>query len=163
MFLSITMSVSPSLLQRGEATPDLGAHQRRQALGRLVEDQQARIGHERAADREHLLLAARQLRAEIALALAQPREQRVHAIERPRLARPSTRRLVATRFSRTVSVGKICRISGTRPMPACAIRYDGQSPIAWPSNSHAARVRRQHAEQAAHGGRLAHAVAADAA
>ncbi len=29
-----------------------------QALGGFVEDQQARIGHQRAADRQHLLLAA---------------------------------------------------------------------------------------------------------
>src|SRR3954468_11234518 len=40
--------------QAGEALPDLLAHQRRQAFGGLIEDQEVRIGHERPADREHL-------------------------------------------------------------------------------------------------------------
>ena len=31
---------------------------RREALGRLVEQQHARLGHQRPADRQHLLLAA---------------------------------------------------------------------------------------------------------
>jgi hypothetical protein len=51
--------------QRPEAAPDLLAHQRRQPLGRLVEDQQARLGDQGAADREHLLLAAGELVAEV--------------------------------------------------------------------------------------------------
>src|SRR5437868_11194476 len=42
----------PGCLERGEARPDLLAHQRREALGRLVEDEQVRVGHQRAADRE---------------------------------------------------------------------------------------------------------------
>ena len=75
--------------------------------------------------------------------------------------RSSARVRVATRFSRTVSVGKICRISGTRPMPACAMRYDGQPADRMAVELDAARVRAQHAEQALHGRRLAHAVAAD--
>src|SRR5262245_7266857 len=36
-------------LQARDAAPDLGAHERRQALGGLVEDEQSRIGHERPA------------------------------------------------------------------------------------------------------------------
>src|SRR5260221_12130164 len=47
-------------LEAREAAPDLGADQRRQTLGRLVEDEKPRIGHQGAADRQHLLLAARQ-------------------------------------------------------------------------------------------------------
>src|SRR5260370_40526812 len=46
-------------LEAREAAPDLGADQRRQALGRFVEDEEARVGHQGAADRQHLLLAAR--------------------------------------------------------------------------------------------------------
>src|SRR5712671_326114 len=45
-------------LERREALPDLGTDERREPLGRLVEDQEARISHQRAADRQHLLLAA---------------------------------------------------------------------------------------------------------
>ena len=39
---------------------------------------------------------------------------------------------VATRFSRVVRFGKICRPSGTRPMPSCATRNDGRLAISWP-------------------------------
>ena len=55
---------------------------RRQAERRLVEQQHARRGHQRAADREHLLLAAGQQRGALGPALAQDREQLVDA--RPR-------------------------------------------------------------------------------
>ena len=55
--------------------------QRRQALGGLVHHQQARLEQQRAADGQHLLLATRQLRAAVALALGQPREHRVDAVE----------------------------------------------------------------------------------
>ena len=53
---------------------------RRETLGRLVHDQQLRVGQQRPADREHLLLAARQRRAADVLALGQPREQLVDAL-----------------------------------------------------------------------------------
>ena len=62
---------------------DLGPDQRRQALGRLVEDQEPGVGHQGTADRQHLLLAARELAAHVALALAQAREQGVDALEVP--------------------------------------------------------------------------------
>jgi hypothetical protein len=48
----------PLALERVEAGPDLGADARRKPLGRLVQDKELGIGHERAADGEHLLLAA---------------------------------------------------------------------------------------------------------
>src|SRR3989454_11370952 len=65
----------PFGLQPLDRAVDLGAHQRRQALGRLVEDQQPRIGHQRPADGEHLLLATRQLVAVIVLAFPQLTEE----------------------------------------------------------------------------------------
>src|SRR5580765_8089158 len=77
-------------LQRRQAPPDLLAHQRRQALGRLVEDQQVGIGHERASDREHLLLAAGELIAEVVHAPSELREEREHLVERPRVGRSAT-------------------------------------------------------------------------
>src|SRR5256886_8952611 len=74
-------------LQRGEASPDLLAHQRREPLGRLVEDEQVRIGHERPADGEHLLLAAREPAAEVVHACGEPGEESQNLGERPRVAR----------------------------------------------------------------------------
>src|ERR1043166_9729205 len=47
-------------LEPRQAAPDFLANQRRQAFGRLVEDQELGVGHQGAADRQHLLLAARQ-------------------------------------------------------------------------------------------------------
>ena len=52
---------------------------RRQAQGRLVQDQQLRLHHQRPGDRQHLLLAARQRARRLTLAFAQDREQ----IEQP--------------------------------------------------------------------------------
>src|SRR5262249_8087090 len=48
---------------------------RSEALERLVEQDDARIEDQGAPDREHLLLAARELVAEIAAALLEPRKQ----------------------------------------------------------------------------------------
>ncbi len=69
------------LLQRRN---DLLDNHRRQAFGRLVHHQHARVEQQRAADRQHLLLTARQLGAAVAPAIRQPREQRVDALDRPR-------------------------------------------------------------------------------
>src|SRR5215467_4944319 len=66
-------------LEALDGTVDLDADEGREALGRLVEDEEFRVGHQRAADREHLLLAARELAAEVALARSEMRETRVHA------------------------------------------------------------------------------------
>ena len=54
--------------------------QRREAERRLVEQQQPRPRHERARDREHLLLAARERAGALLAALAQAREQLEHAL-----------------------------------------------------------------------------------
>ena len=59
-FLSMTRIDWPAARSASQAAPDFVADQRRQAFGRLVEDEQPRIGHQRAADRQHLLLAAGQ-------------------------------------------------------------------------------------------------------
>src|SRR4051794_17810651 len=65
--------------------PDQREHfldeERRQAERRLVEDQQAGFGHQAAADREHLLLAAAHRAGPLALALGEAREGCEHALE----------------------------------------------------------------------------------
>ncbi len=85
--------------------------QRRQTLGRLVEDQQARIGQQRAADGQHLLLAARQLAAAMPESRGERGKGRQHAFERPRVAAGGGR-AATSRFSRTVRVGKMPRFFG---------------------------------------------------
>ena len=66
------------------------AHQlddlRRQAFGRLVDDDQVGVAHQRAAQRQHLLLAARQHAGLGVLALLQAREHAVHVVEGPAAA-----------------------------------------------------------------------------
>ena len=56
---------------------------RREPLGGLVEEEDARVGEQRAADRDHLLLAARELVAAVPAPLLQAREQLVDGVERP--------------------------------------------------------------------------------
>src|SRR5258708_7404548 len=56
------------LLETAQHPDDLLDDHRREPLGRLVEHQQRRIEHQRARNRQHLLLAAGELEAEITLA-----------------------------------------------------------------------------------------------
>src|SRR4029077_14404585 len=63
---------------------DLLDQNRRQPSGRLVEQEQLRLGHQRPADRAHLLLAARHAAGELMASLTHPREKP--------LANPSLRR-----------------------------------------------------------------------
>src|SRR3989442_12041689 len=72
-------------LEAFHAAPDLGPDERRQPLGRLVEDQQSRVGHQRAADRQHLLLAARERAAEASRARRQMGKEIEDALDSPRL------------------------------------------------------------------------------
>ncbi|MNL37780.1 hypothetical protein D3C87_1599450 [compost metagenome] len=69
--------------QQGQAAPDFFADQRGEAFRGLVEDQQARLGRQRARDRQHLLFAARKLVAEVLLPLGQAREKAEQAVHVP--------------------------------------------------------------------------------
>ena len=69
-------------LQLGDGAADLLDDDRREALGRLVEHQEARAGAQDSRDRQHLLFAARELAAAAAQPLAQIGEQREDALER---------------------------------------------------------------------------------
>src|SRR5713226_6362077 len=64
-------------LERADDGADLLDDDGCQSLGRLVEQQEARAGAQNAADRQHLLLAARQLGALAALALRKVGEDRI--------------------------------------------------------------------------------------
>src|ERR1700741_1653547 len=72
----------PLALEGVDGAADLLDDDRGEALGRLVEQQQPRAGAQDAADREHLLLAARELRALArAEALLEGGEKREDAVE----------------------------------------------------------------------------------
>ena len=62
---------------------DLGDDDGRETLGRLVHDQEMRVGQKRARDRQHLLLAAGKLAAAIVLAFGKTRKGFVDALDAP--------------------------------------------------------------------------------
>ena len=62
---------------------DLGDDDRRQPFGRLVHDEQLRVGQKRARDRQHLLFAARELAAAMVLAFGKAGKRLVDAIDGP--------------------------------------------------------------------------------
>jgi hypothetical protein len=79
-----TISVAmPCARNVGHDPPDLPRDQRRQPFSRFVEDQEIRIGHQRAADRQHLLLAAGKLSSAIVEALGEARKRRERALVGP--------------------------------------------------------------------------------
>ena len=82
-FLSITRMARPDLLSRSRQRQISARISGARPFGRLVEDKQPRIGHQRAADRQHLLFAAGELVAHAGVALGKPRKQGIDRIERP--------------------------------------------------------------------------------
>ena len=68
-------------IDRPDDVEDLLDEERREAHRRLVHAQQPGARHQRAADRHHLLLAARERPRLLLLPLGEPREQRVDAVE----------------------------------------------------------------------------------
>ena len=68
----------PGPVQLRDEFEHLLDQQRAEAQRRLVEDQQHRLGHHGASDREHLLLSAGKRTGELARALLQAREELVH-------------------------------------------------------------------------------------
>ena len=89
---------------------------RRQALGRLVQQQHLGIEGQRAADRQHLLLAAGKLVAEIAAALLQPRKHLVDLFDGPG-AGLGHRRHVFFHRQRTEDIALLRHPADPRPRP----------------------------------------------
>src|SRR5262245_43004428 len=71
------------LLEKRQTLPDFGADLGSQTFGSLVEYQQLRIGHEGPADRQHLLLAARELVSHMAAPFSEWREKPVDPLQIP--------------------------------------------------------------------------------
>ena len=68
-------------VERADRREDLLHDQRRQAERRLVEQKQRRASHQRAGDRQHLLLASRQRAAALMLTCLEQRKQRVDMLQ----------------------------------------------------------------------------------
>ena len=83
------------------------------ALGRLIEDQQLRVGGQRAADRELLLLTARQVTAAALQHLLQHGEQIEDLLGASAVRQPERGARPIIKFSSTVSRLKISRPCGT--------------------------------------------------
>ena len=73
----------PFGLELRDGASDLGHQLRREPLGRLVHQQHAGVAHERAPDREHLLLAAGERAGDLGVALGEPGKDLEHAVDRP--------------------------------------------------------------------------------
>src|SRR5262245_3124395 len=129
---------------------------RRQAFGRLVEQQQARIGGERTADRQHLLLAARQRAAALPPPLAQAREEIEYTFEGPG-SRPSHGREVLLDAQRAEDVALLRHPTDAERRPRLG-RQGGD--LAARQRNRAGEAT-SHPDQAVDQGRLAHTVAAE--
>ncbi len=162
-FCSTSSMLTPSsLLMRAQDAEDLGHDLRRQPERRLVQQQQLGPQHQRAADRQHLLLAARQRARLLVAALAEPRETRVHLLDVLRRRAALSRRTCAPRrrFSSTDSAVKVPRPSGTWATPRRTTSSVALPTSCWPSNSDAA-AGAHHLADGAQRGRLAGAVGAE--
>ena len=74
-------------MQRAERVVELLDHGGRKPEARLVEHQQTRLAHQRAAERQHLPLAAGQRAGRLPPPLGEPRKQRIDALEQRAEAR----------------------------------------------------------------------------
>src|SRR5437667_9882156 len=151
----------PARLEVDQAAPDLRPDERREPLRRLVEDEQARVRHEGAPDREHLLLAARERAAEDALTLGELGKEVEDLLDRPRVGAAA-----AVRGGRhEVLVHREVR------KDLAALRHEadpdlrdavGRQPVDRPAQeTDLAGLQPYDPHDGAHGGRLAHAVPAE--
>src|SRR2546422_9108727 len=78
----------PAALEGGDVLRERAHDHRREALRRLVQQEEPRAGHQRPRDRQHLLLAAGEARAALAAELPELREEPEDALDRPPAAGP---------------------------------------------------------------------------
>ena len=89
MSCSTSTTLVPSRLMRRQRVVDVADDDRREAEAELVAEQQPRVGHQRAADRDHLLLAAGERRRRRVAPLGEHREtarRRGRGVHGPRRA-----------------------------------------------------------------------------
>ena len=135
----------PLALEPGNSAPDIGDDLRRQPFGRLIHQQQARIAHQRPADRQHLLLAAGKQAGELMTPLGEPRKHLQTPCRGPTCVLPATigLRAATLRFSRTVRLRNTRRPCGTSATPQAAIASGGEARDIGAEHLHAARARGQ--------------------
>ncbi|MGY4172898.1 hypothetical protein ACVIM8_006971 [Bradyrhizobium sp. USDA 4529] len=137
---------------------DLGDDHGRKAFGRLVHDQEMRIGQQRTRDREHLLLAAGQLVAAVGLALGEAREGVVDSLDGPGAApQAAGKRKVLVDGQRPPQAAALRHITDAEPGDPC--RIEPRDLFAANPDRTAAGTHEAHDRLAQRG--LAHAVAAD--
>ena len=155
------MAMPACVAQIADGAADILDDRRLDAFGRLVEHQQLRPHHQRAADGQLLLLAAGQVAAAPRQHLLQHRETaRTHASGTLRSARFSGAK-PDSRFSCTVSSGKISRPCGTNAMPDRARSYAALRSSAFPSKATLPARQPVMADDRSHQTGLADAVAAE--
>ena len=160
MSCSTTITDTPRSRIRGNDLVDLVDDARREAEADLVAEQQARIGEQRPAERDHLLLAARQLARMAVAPLVEHREPLVH-LHRSGSSplRPSSQPM--RRFSNTVSDGKSLRPSGTSAIPLATMSRVAQRGKVLAVEARRAGYPAGLAHQRLEEGRLARAVGPD--
>ena len=79
--------VCPASASSRQVPSKIAHDDRREPLERLVKQQNLRLAHQRAGDRQHLLLAAGKIGAAAGAPLLEPREHGIDALERPTLRR----------------------------------------------------------------------------
>ena len=120
-------------LQRAGERLDRGGPARR----RLVEEQDARLGHQPAGDHQHLLLAAGERARELLRPVREPREERVGALA-PRGDGARSRRIAVGAEREVLVHGQAPRTRAARrgrsSRRARAIRSGGAPAISWPAS-----------------------------
>ncbi len=146
------------LAQHADGIADLLHDDRRQALGRLVEQQQLGAGAQDAGDGQHLLLAARQLGALAGRALLQVGKQLVDLVQRQPAALDLRRQhQVLPHVEAGEDAALLGAIGDALPRDAVGLEPDELAPV----ERDRALALGQHAHDRAHGGGLAGAVAAE--
>ena len=139
--------------------PDLGPNQRGEAFGGLIEHQQAGVGHERAANRQHLLLATGEVGPQVTASLLQARKQRIDPLQGPglRAAQPVVRRGDQVLVHR--EVGKHLSLLRHQANAQAGDLVGGQPGDVLAGKHNAPATGRPDAHDGTHGGGFTHAIA----
>ena len=136
----------------------LGDDDRGQALRRLVHNEETGVEQQSARNREHLLLAARELPAAVVLALGEPRKRLVDALDGPGAApRACGEAQVLVDGERAPEPAPLRHIADAEPRDLSGRK--GGELLAGEADRAAGRPHQPHDRLAERG--LAHAVAAD--
>ena len=161
---STRMTVVPCSLELAHDGEQLLDDDWREPERQLVDHQHVGLGEERHREREHLLLAARQVRGGSFMPAPQHREELEHLLGRGlrvRAGRAGAATRATCRFSATVSDGNTPWPPGTWMTPFAAISCGGMPVMSLPSKMMLPRSGRDEARDRAQQRRLAGAVRAE--